>query len=160
MTPKQKPHRSEQDVETPAELMEAIVRAFSVREWSCDLAATASNSKATMHLGPGSLISEDALKSPWPMGDCWLNPPYSDIEPWAKRCAEERSNDRAGRIFILTPASTGADWFTRWVLNRAHVVAISPRVTFVGHKQGYPKDLVISVFGPVVGGVSTWRWKP
>lgn len=161
MPPRQKPGKSEQNVATPWELIEAVKRDFCVRMVAWDLAATAENSKADeprYFLGPGSAFGEDALSGEWPFdGDCWLNPPFSDIEPWAKKCSEQK---RRGRIFLLTPASTGADWFQRYVLNRAQVVAVAPRVTFEGHTSPYPKDLVISVFSSVVGGVSTWRWKP
>ena len=161
MAPKQKPHKSEQNVATPWDFIAAVKRDFAVRTFSWDLAATAENSKADVsryYLGPGSEFGDDSLATAWPFdGDCWLNCEFGDIAPWAKKCAEQK---RHGRIFLLTPSSTGADWFVRYVLNRAHVVAVAPRVKFVGHTHPFPKDLTLSVFSSVVGGVSTWRWKP
>lgn len=161
MAPKQKPHRSVQDVRTPPELLTAIADAFHVTCWARDLAATAANSVAAIqsqHYGPGSKLGEDSLVAEWPdHGDLWLNPPFGDIEPWVKKCAEWRP--RAGRIFVLLPAATGANWFLRHVWNRAHVVMLTPRVTFTGHSSPYPKDCVVAVFSAVRGGMSAWRWK-
>jgi hypothetical protein len=159
MAPKQKPGKSEQIVQTPPDLLRAIRRDFRVDTWTADLAANASNKVTAYHFGPGSPYSEDSLQTEWPSaGDLWLNPPFGDIDPWAKKCATKRSPD--ARIFMLVPASTGANWFVDHVLHRAHVVALSPRVTFTGHSSPYPKDLILAVFSNVVGGVSAWRWKP
>ena len=88
--------------------------------------------------------------------DLFLNPPFADIEPWAKKCA---TTVRSGRVFLLVPASVGSNWYATHVHGRAHVVAISPRVTFVGQEQGYIKDLIIALYSGVRGGFSTWRWR-
>lgn len=131
MAPKQKPHRSVQDVCTPPELLTAIADQFRVLSWRMDLAATASNSAASVqahYFGPGSKLGEDSLAAEWP-------------------------------IFVLLPAATGANWYLRYVWNRAHVVQLTPRVTFTGHSSPYPKDLVLAVYSNVIGGVSAWRWK-
>lgn len=161
MVPQQKRGSSNQDVQTPPELIAAIQHQFNVKEWMMDLAANEKNTVAGLRfLGPGSPVCEDSFKYQWPLaGDCWLNPPYADIEPWASRCFHLRQK-RDGRIFMLIPASTGANWCRDYVLNQAHVIAIAPRVTFVGHTHPYPKDLLLTIYSQVVGGVSTWRWKP
>ena len=66
---------------------------------------------------------------------------------------------RAGsRIFLLTPASIGANWFAEHVYGKAHVLALQGRLTFVGHKQPYPKDCILSVYG-VKPGFSVWDWR-
>jgi len=161
MAPKQKPHRSVQTVRTPPELLTAIGDTFHVLCWARDLAATADNSVAAIqghYYGPGSKLGENSLLSDWPAhGDLWLNPPFADLEPWVKKCAEQQC--RIGRIFVLLPAATGANWFLRYVWNRAHVVLLTPRVTFTGHSSPYPKDLLIAAYGAVRGGISAWRWK-
>lgn len=160
--PKQKPHKSKQDVRTPPDLLAAIKRDFGVTEWAWDLAADATNAVCPRWFGPGSGDIEDSLGSvSWAMpGDLFLNPPFGDIDPWAKKCADTWKDMHGGsRIFLLTPASVGANWFDDHVMGIAHVVAMSPRVTFVGHSSPYPKDLILSVYGPVAGGFSTWRWK-
>ena len=168
MAPKQKPGKSEQDVQTPAELLRAIEQTFHVGAWGVDLAANAQNrvnrdlAALTYFLGPGSKHGQDALVVDWAAlagadgCDIWLNPPFGHIDPWAEKCAK---TVRQGRIYMLVPASVGANWYRDHVDGKAHVVAISPRVTFIGHTSPYPKDLVIAIFGAVRGGFSTWRWK-
>jgi phage N-6-adenine-methyltransferase len=156
--PQQKPGKSKQDYQTPPELLRAIERDFSVREWYCDLAADFQNRIVTRFLGAGSEYGEDALAAAWPSeGDRWLNPPFANIEPWAAKCAANRNG---GRTFLLVPASVGSNWYEKHVHGIAHVVALSPRLTFVGESTPYPKDIVLAVFGPIRGGFSTWRWKP
>ena len=162
MAPRQKPHKSKQDVQTPPDLLAAIKRDFGVTEWAWDLAAHAANAVCPRWFGPGSSDVTDSLGPvSWHIpGDLWLNPEFGNLDPWAKKCADTWQDLNGGtRIFLLTPASIGSNWFEDHVMGIAHVVALSPRVTFVGHKQGYPKDLILSVFGAVSGGFSTWRWK-
>lgn len=163
MTPARKPGRSKQDYQTPPELLAAIKRDFSVGQWGFDLAANANNAVCPWWFGPGSAHGENALEqdwgalNQWPGSDLWLNPPFSNIDPWSEKCS---TSIRVGRIFLLVPASVGSNWYQAHVHGQAHVVATSPRVTFVGCEDPYPKDLVLAVFGPVRGGFSTWRWKP
>jgi hypothetical protein len=90
-------------------------------------------------------------------GDRFLNPPFADIEPWAKKSALHR---HAGRTFMLVPASVGSNWYAEHVHGIAHVVALSPRLMFIGETNPYPKDLALLIWSSVCGGFSTWRWKP
>jgi hypothetical protein len=160
--PNQKREESKQDYQTPPEFLCAVERDFAVNTWAVDLAATADNRVAVYWCGPGS-EEPDSLAYDWNLlsgnfsGNFWLNPPFKDITPWAKKCSEYKGG---GRIFLLVPASVGANWFRDHVHGKAHVIALSPRLTFVGCDGPYPKDLMLAVFGPVRGGFSTWRWKP
>lgn len=152
--------KSRQDYQTPPDLLRAIERDFGVRDWAIDLAATRKNSVSPHgYYGPGSPWGHDSLKKDWSIieGDLWLNPPFANIEPWARKC--HLSLPRQGRIFMLALASVGSLWYADHVNGVAHVVVPRPRVTFVGCPDPYTKDLVLAVFGPVRGGFSTWKWK-
>lgn len=160
MTPRQKRHESKQDYQTPPELLRAVERDFHVGDWAFDLAATRANSASPRaYFGPRSPWGEDGLAQDWLAieGDCWLNPEFADIAPWAKKC--QLSLARVGRVFLLVPASTGANWYVDHVDGTAHVVALRPRVQFVDCPDPYPKDLVLAVYGPIRGGFSTWKWR-
>ena len=158
MAPKQKRGKSKQDYQTPPELLRAIERDFNVTRWAADLACDASNKVCELGYGPGSPFGEDSFAADWMLsGDLWLNQPFADIAPWVRKCA---TTERVGRIFQLAPASVGANWYVDLVHGRAHVVSVSPRVTFVGCPDPYPKDLILMVWSAVKGGFSTWRWKP
>ena len=39
------------------------------------------------------------------------------------------------------------------------VLGLSPRLTFEGETDAYPKDLMLSVFGFGLHGFDTWRWR-
>jgi phage N-6-adenine-methyltransferase len=112
---------------------------------------------------------DDALSQLWsPLSgkNFWLNPPYSHIEPWAKKCAEtvetwKGLNDgrtQRQRIFFLVPAGVGSNWFARHVHLRALVFFLNGRIRFVGQEQYYPKDNILCVFGAAPEYV-VWRWR-
>lgn len=155
--------KSKQDYGTPWEFIRACERRFGaiVR----DLAAHGGNAKCDRYYD----LAADSLSQPWaendPTGVLWLNPPFANIEPWAAKCAEE-SAKRHGLILMLTPASTGSDWFAAHVNRRSMVLGLSPRVPFdgtpinpnTGRPDGYPKDLMLTVWGFGLHGFDTWRW--
>jgi phage N-6-adenine-methyltransferase len=143
--PEQKPGLSRQDYETPEVFLEAIKQRFDITAFTADLAASTSNARAARFFTE----SDDSLKQDWmavqevpskPMIDLWLNPPFGHIEPWARKCAESVSRKGNVRIFFLTPASVGANWFDRWILPNALVLALRGRLSFDG-KAPFPQGL-------------------
>jgi phage N-6-adenine-methyltransferase len=152
--PKQAPGKSKQDYETPSELLRAVERRFG--RLHVDLAARPDNAKAPRFVTP----ERDSLKVDWSAefwgSRCWLNPEFADIAPWAAKC----STSRGLHIFLLTPASIGANWFAEHVHGKAVVLGLSPRLTFVGASDPYPKDCMLSIFGFGVAGFDVWRWAP
>lgn len=162
---------SKQDYATPPELIRAVEHLLGPVVF--DLAASASNTKHPRYLSaPGSndprSIGEDALSWHWqtPWNEyrvqdgpsiMWLNPPFADIGPWAKKCAKE---GKAGAsIAFLTPASVGANWFRDHVVRHADVYFLNGRVSFSGGPL-YPKDCMLSHFHPrAEGRVAIWNWR-
>jgi hypothetical protein len=107
---------SVQEVGTPWNFMAAVEEKFGPIAW--DLAATLDNCKS----GTGHLITpeQDSLTVNWHELDCslcvsrllWLNPPYSNIAPWARKCAAEKQ--LGAEILLLVPRS-GSNWYFDWV---------------------------------------------
>lgn len=161
--PRQKPNRSEQVVGTPRDFKLACEAKFG--PIALDLAADSTNHVAPAWFGPGSPLEiENALSrltdwTAWVEGLRFLNPPYGDITPWAAKCA---TSAKAGaRILLLVPASTGAEWFNLYIRPYAFVFELTPRIKFMGHTQGYPKDLILAYYGPEgFIGRGEWRWRP
>jgi phage N-6-adenine-methyltransferase len=152
--PAQKPAESKQDYATPRPFIAACEQRFGVIEF--DLAADESNTVV-----PGAYFDQrrDSLVQDWAAlgaGLLWLNPPFGDIASFAKKCAEE--SQRGAHILFLTPASVGSDWFQQYVVPHAHVLELSPRISFDG-KAPFPKDLILSVYMAGLTGRSFWRWK-
>jgi phage N-6-adenine-methyltransferase len=157
--PAQQPGNSKQDYATPREFLDAVERRFGPIRF--DLAAHHGNHVVENYYGPGSPKGEDSFKQNWSLlgGVLWLNPEFADIAPWAEKC---KTDGAAGaRVKMLVPASVGSDWFREHVHHRALVLALSPRLTFVGETDPYPKDLMLCAFGPwIAPGFDCWRWKP
>lgn len=162
--PEQRPGRSVQEVGTPTAFLDAVEAKFGELAW--DLAADETNHVTAGWSGPGSTKQPDSLLGAWwalPAGLLWLNPPYSDIGKWAKKCA--RWQDVAAgyaqqqQIALLIPAAVGTNYFAAHIHGKARVFFLSPRLTFVGHTQSYPKDLMLAMYGEPPG-YECWRWKP
>lgn len=148
-------HRSEQEVETPADFIAAVVDRFGPIAF--DLAAIAKNAKSDHYFTPRM----DGLKQDWSdlEGNLWLNPPFGSIAPWATKCrATTEERHRFSLILMLVPASVGTRWFADSVHQRALVLGLTGRVTFVGSKDPYPKDLMLVVYG-TFRGFDTWDWR-
>lgn len=156
--------QSVQDVETPKDLLDAVVRRWG--PLAIDLAATRENRKADRWLGPGSPIAEDSLSGElrgfWTSqidGAAWLNPPFGDLGPWVRRCSSWLGcRNSRGRTLLLVPASVGSNWWRDHVHEKAAVHFLNGRVKFVGHSGPYPKDLALCVYGDRPG-YHVWNWR-
>lgn len=145
--------QSKQDYATPDDFIAAVVRRFG--RLTVDLAADATNAKAPRYLDEET----DSLSVDWHRykGLLWLNPPFADVAPWARKCRVEAS--QGARVVLLVPAAVGSVWFATHVHGSAHVYFLSPRLSFDG-KHPYPKDCVLCAYGPPFGaGYSCWRWR-
>lgn len=151
--------KSDQGVSTPWAFVHAVEQKFW-KPIAFDLAATLSNSKAEfagMHFSP----ADDSLTKHWHLlqGLLWLNPPYSDITPWARKCAEEMK--KGAEILLLAPMG-GQNWYWDWVEPYAQVYSVG-RITFDGSKDPYPKDLVLCHYKPGLGHaperMQRWKWR-
>ena len=152
--PIQKPGRSIQTYGTPWELIRAVqVRIGDSFNW--DLAASQENTKALFYFGE----SQDSFAQDWSKlnGWLWLNPPYANISPWAEKCWRE--SEKGAKICFLVPASVGSNWFADFVHEKSLVLAIRPRITFIGQEDPYPKDCIIAVYGIGKTGFETWKWQ-
>lgn len=153
--PAQRPATSQQTVETPEDFLDAVRSRFG--ELHVDLACTPENAKAIV---AHTLEADEKFAwSRYTRGTLWLNPPFSDIELFARRSAEHVDRFPQSRILMLSPASVSTNWFHDYVWNKARVLALNPRIRFVGHTHDFPKDMVLSVFGFGLGGFDHWQWK-
>lgn len=162
---------------TPWKFIRPVDEKFGPLEW--DLAASIGNEKAKFFLTE----ADNSLAYNWHMlwtpdeekrkALCWLNPPFANITPWARKCAEECQ--LGARILLLVPASVGANWYWDWVVPHADVYSVG-RMVFDDcyDKAGklittvYPKDLILCEYDwPRTGSgknandgiVKRWRWQ-
>ena len=160
------------DIWTPWPFVYAAENKFGKFDW--DLAATAASAKAGLFIE----LSTDSLTVPWhalPVNQSvagkaqpllFLNPPYSIITPWARKCVEERN--KGAEILLLVPGSIGANWYWDYVEGWAQVYSVG-RMVFDNcyNKRGelvttpYPKDLILVHYVPDKLGdrMQRWRWE-
>lgn len=161
--PQQKPGLSRQDYSTPANFIAATKALLKIKAFTFDFAADESNAKAKRYW---SVVDDSLSKTPeqWaaeiPRGWGFLNPPFSNIEPWAERCLQTKM--LGGSIAFLIPAAVGANWFRDFVDSYAMVLFLNGRLAFMADQPRalYPKDCVLALFGPhVTPSYQVWTWK-
>lgn len=153
--------QSRQDYQTPANFIAACEERFGKLTW--DLAAEPHNTVV-----PGKYFSKNGLsafEADWGIFTradlLFLNPEFSGIAlEWTPLVHKWTKLMPWLRILMLTPAALGSEWYRKYVEDRAMVLPLNPRMTFVGEKEPYPKDLMLSCFGFGVTGVKQWRWRP
>ncbi len=153
------------DIWTPQVFRSAVAERFGLPSW--DLAASKQNAFAPYWFDE----TEDSLVQQWHglEGPLWLNPPYSSITPWARKCASERA--LGAEILLLVPASVGANWFWDHVALKASVYSVG-RMVFdncFDRKTGalvttpYPKDLMLCHYDPLHVPeqcvLERWQWQ-
>jgi phage N-6-adenine-methyltransferase len=138
--PKQKPHRSVQDVGTPDWFIADVEKAYG--KIVLDVAASERNHVCDQWLG----VDDNSLSMPfWKAnGLIWCNPPYEKIAPWVELA--KKSAARGYRVAVLVPASVGTVWWAKHVDGDALCVFIRPRLIFKGHLTPYPKDLALLIY--------------
>lgn len=148
-------HRSKQDYRTPKPFLDAVKAILSIKDFAIDLAADRHNrvcrrcySEENSALLHTNWRAAGILPHEW----AWLNPPFNDIAPWAKRCY----TTIPGRTAFLAPASVGSNWFNQYVHEEALVLFLNGRLSFDGLNP-YPKDCMLCLYG-LTPGYRVWTW--
>jgi len=137
-----------QEWETPQKLFYELNEEF---RFSFDLAANNGNKKCTRFF----TIHDNALEQTWANISCdpftnsawlWLNPPYSNIKDWVRKCYEE--NNKGAKIVMLIPARTDTQYFHNWIYKNPNVEIrfIKGRLKFSNSKNSAPFPSMIVVF--------------
>lgn len=147
---------SHQEYATPRDFVEAVRKRLGITNFSWDLAASSDNTVCPRYID----VATNSLTVDWNnlgQRDCWLwlNPPFADIAPWARKCAEE--SDKGARIVFLVPASVGSNWYAQYVHGKSLVLFIRPRLSFDGNNP-YPKDCILAIYG-MAAGFECWDWR-
>lgn len=155
-------YKSEQDVQTPRSFLDAVESRFG--KIGFDLAANASNKVVDdnaffdpKYLSALDVDWQNLFAKTYAMV-CWLNPPYGDIGPWVKKCAEDMKH-RQGLTLVLIPVAPDTIYYRKYIEGQCLEIPLSPRLKFVGHKSGFPKPLMLLVYGfGLSGKQNTWVW--
>ncbi len=73
----------------------------------------------------------DALEISWieQNDKIFVNPPYNNIKPWAKKCVEEQK--KGATIHLLIPARTDTSYFHDYIFPNAEVQFYRGRLQFI-----------------------------
>lgn len=159
--PAQRPFRSKQNYGTPKNFIAATKARLRIAEFAHDFAADAENAQAATYFDE----ARDALSVPKWADYCrdgwgWLNPPFTEIGPWARKCRETR--DDGGAIAFLVPAAVGSNWFRDYVDGHAYVLLLNGRLAFMPDKPTwlYPKDCILALYDQYTApGYEVWDWR-
>lgn len=116
------------DWPTPDELIESLDGEFHFDDDPCPIA--------------GELL-HDGLSRKWG-SVVYMNPPYSDPEPWVRKAYEESLT--GSTVVGLLRGDTSTNWFHKWVLPYAELRFIRGRVCFNGKPA--PFSSIIAIWKP------------
>lgn len=122
---------------TPQTLFDTLNEEF---HFTLDPCANAENAKCKMYY----TISENGLEKTW-AGHCvFCNPPYSQIQKWVKKCAEEAR--KGATVVMLIPARTDTRWFHDYIYKKADIRFIKGRLRFSDSKNAAPFPSMIVIW--------------
>lgn len=151
--------RKSDEWSTPRDLFRSLDEEF---QFVLDAAATGTNAKTSVWLGPGSPWYENALDArPWPgIGPVWLNPPYSKCKEFVYKAASEcMLNKRL--VVLLLPSRTDTRWFHDAIWDRdnncpymdegyhVEIRFLKGRLKFGDSKNSAPFPSMVVVMRPV-----------
>lgn len=122
---------------TPLELYEELNKRFY---FSLDPCTTRDNPLET----PNWVSKEgDGLIGSWAEGPVFMNPPYSNPLPWAKKAYEESL--KGVLVVGLMRHDPSTKWWNKWVKDKALVIPVPYRIKFVGADASYnfPNAIII-----------------
>lgn len=121
-------------------------------DFDLDPCATKENRKCQIHMG----IEQDGLSVEWfdAFDSAFVNPPYSKLKDWIKKCSEESKKGMTCVMLIPSRTDTKA-WHkyiydaSRWRFREGVEVRFIPgRIKFVGGKHCAPFPSCIVIFRP------------
>lgn len=96
--------------------------------------------------------SDDGLHERW-HGRVWVNPPYSDVEPWLGKGLEETLAGDVETAVYLLPVRSSTKWWHHFVAEATACCLIEGRVSYVGgdvnddkgggHNAPFPSAIVV-----------------
>ena len=92
---------------------------------------------------PCPLYGQSGLDREWGIRT-FMNPPYSNIEPWLRRAYEE---SRKGKLVVgLLRGDTSTGWFHKWVLGKAEIRFVKGRLKFGSANRPAPFPSIIAIW--------------
>jgi len=96
----------------------------------------------------------DGLSRSWKGHTVFVNPPYSDVKGWAKKCYEESKEDDTMTVMLI-PSRTDTKYFNDFVMLATKIYFVRGRLKFGNQKNCAPFPSMVVEFdgtreGPLV----------
>lgn len=123
---------------TPNNVFEDLNTEF---HFTLDPCATAQNAKCQFFY----TTEDNGLLLDWEGQSCFVNPPYSQIKAWVKKCYEESQKPHT-KVVMLIPARTDTHYFHDFILGKAELRFVRGRLHFNDSKNSAPFPSMIVIF--------------
>ena len=114
----------------------------AVYHFDLDVCATQQNAKCKRFFDK----AQDGLKKSWGGATVWCNPPYSRVDDWVRKAAEEQQNGTT--TVMLVPSRTDTKWFHAYCYEKPGVSIqfVKGRLRFSGATVNAPFPSMVLVF--------------
>lgn len=93
----------------------------------------------------------DGLSVSW-CGSIYVNPPYSNIEPFIRKGIEEIRKGNATRVVYLIPTRNDTKYFHELIMNNATEIRfVKGRLNFNESKSPAPFPVILTIFDATLG---------
>lgn len=87
---------------------------------------------------------DNGLLQDWDKESAFVNPPYSEISTWVRKCYNEY--EKGSDVVMLIPSRTDTRWWHRYVMKATEIRFIKGRLKFGGSKNNAPFPSAIVIF--------------
>lgn len=123
---------------TPQDIYEKLDNEF---HFNLDPCATIENHKCNTFFTQ----NDNGLSKNWGGYRAFVNPPYSQIKQWVKKCWEESTKPNT-IVVMLIPARTDTRYFHEYINHRSEVRFIKGRLKFGDSNNSAPFPSMIVIF--------------
>lgn len=131
---------------TPRKIIDAVLECFGrIALDPCSNSHTNPNVPADRHFTK----EDNGLDQDWEEDNAYINPPYSDKEPWIVKTVEEYTSKRLPEAITLTPTDTSTYWFELIWEHASAVCFVNRRLKFINpaNKSGARFASAVAYFG-------------
>jgi len=90
---------------------------------------------------------DDGLTSPW-YGTVWLNPPFSEKDPWYRRLVSHYQDDRIDAAAAVSTVDPSANWFHTHFSTADMICYLDGRNWYIGHGDSPSFSTQIGLWNP------------
>ena len=129
---------------TPIELFNELDDEFY---FDVDVCATKENAKCARYYTK----EDDAFAQKWSRQNCFMNPPYSNIERWLNKAKFE--SERGALVVAILPMDSSTEWFHKYIWDkivrawRVPVILPDKRYAFGDNVNSAKFATLIAIFG-------------